>query len=27
VQWLGSTEAAACRWGAPLAAFPGLTNR
>ena len=26
VQWLGSTEAAAYRWGAPLSAFPGLTN-
>ena len=26
VQWLGATEAAASRWGAPLAAFPGLTN-
>jgi hypothetical protein len=26
VQWLGATEALASRWGAPLAAFPGLTN-
>lgn len=26
VQWLGATEAVASRWGAPLAAFPGLTN-
>jgi Domain of unknown function (DUF4439) len=26
VQWLGATEAAAARWSAPLAAFPGLTN-
>ena len=26
VQWLGATEAIASRWGAPLAAFPGLTN-
>ncbi len=26
VQWLGSTEVIATRWGAPLAAFPGLTN-
>jgi hypothetical protein len=26
VQWLGATEAAATRWGAPLTAFPGLTN-
>ena len=26
VQWLGATEAIASGWGAPLAAFPGLTN-
>ncbi len=26
VQWLGATEVIATRWGAPLAAFPGLTN-
>ena len=26
VQWLGATEATATRWGAPLTAFPGLTN-
>jgi hypothetical protein len=26
VQWLGATEAAANRWGAPLTAFPGLSN-
>lgn len=26
VQWLGATEAIASQWGAPLAAFPGLTN-
>ncbi|MEO6143966.1 MAG: DUF4439 domain-containing protein [Dermatophilaceae bacterium] len=26
VQWLGATEVLATRWGAPLAAFPGLTN-
>jgi hypothetical protein len=27
VQWLGATEAIASRWGAPLTAFPGLTDR
>ena len=26
VQWLGATEAIASRWGAPMRAFPGLTN-
>ena len=26
VRWLGETEAVASRWGAPLVAFPGLTN-
>ena len=27
VRWMGETESMASRWGAPLAAFPGLTNR
>jgi len=26
VRWMGETESMASRWGAPLAAFPGLTN-
>jgi len=27
VRWMGETESMASRWGAPLAAFPGLTSR
>ena len=27
VRWMGETESMASRWGAPLAAFPGLTTR
>ena len=26
VRWMGESESMASRWGAPLAAFPGLTN-